>query len=93
MHIILVPDRLATARTLKLTPRLLGAVALLFIVLALAAGLLIYWVGARLSVPFATELVTTVQQEQERRNEDYLRDNLAAMAAKLGEMQAQLMHT
>lgn len=91
MHIILVPDRLATARTLKLTPRLLGAVALLFIVLALAAGLLIYWVGARLSVPFATELVTTVQQEQERRNEDYLRDNLAAMAAKLGEMQAQLM--
>ena len=91
MHIILVPDRLATARTLKITPRLLGAGALAFIAVALAAGFLFYWVGVRLSLPFAAELVTTVQDDQARKNDDYLRDNLSAMAVRLGEMQAQLI--
>lgn len=91
MHIILVPDRLATARTLKITPRLLGVGALAFIAVALAAGFLFYWVGVRLSLPFAAELVTTVQHDQARKNDDYLRDNLSAMAVRLGEMQAQLI--
>ena len=91
MHIILVPDRLATARTLNITPRLVLAAVSGFIVLALAMSFLFAWVGVRFSLPFAVDLVAAVQQGQNRKTEEYLRDNISSMAIKLGEMQAQLI--
>ncbi len=91
MHIILVPDRLATARTITLTPRLLLAGVLAFVAVSLAVGFLLSWLGLRFNVPLASELVTTVQQASEREKDDHVRDNLSAMAVKLGEMQAQLI--
>mgnify|MGYP003593229933 CR=1 FL=1 len=86
MHIILVPDRLATARTITLTPRLLLAGVLAFVAVSLAVGFLLSWLGLRFNVPLASELVTTVQQGGEREKDDHVRDNLSAMAGKLGEM-------
>ena len=91
MHIILVPDRLATARTITLTPRLILAGVLAFVAVSLAVGFLLSWLGMRFNVPLASELVTTVQQASERKDDDHVRDNLSAMAVKLGEMQAQLI--
>lgn len=41
-------------------------------------------------MPFAAELVATVQQIQNRKTEGYMRDNVSSMAVKR-EMQAQLM--
>ena len=91
MHIILVPDRLATARTITVTRRLMLAGVLGFVVVSLAVGFLLSWLGMRFNVPLASELVTTVQQANEREKDDHVRDNLSAMAVKLGEMQAQLI--
>ncbi len=91
MHIILVSNRLATAKTLHITPRLIGAVVATFIVLAFATSFLFSWVGLRFNMPFASELVAAVQQMQNRKAEGYIRDNVKSMAIKLGEMQAQLM--
>jgi len=91
VHIILVSNRLATAKTLNVTPRLLiGAVAG-FVFLSFATSFLFSWVGVRFNMPFAAELVAAVQQIQNRKTEEYVRDNVTSMAVKLGEMQAQLM--
>ena len=91
MHIILVPDRLATARTLNVTSRLVLATVFGFVVLSFATSFLFAWVGVRFNLPFAADLVAAVQQGQNRKTEEYLRDNVSAMAVKLGEMQAQLI--
>ncbi|WP_301102881.1 M23 family metallopeptidase [Propionivibrio sp.] len=91
MHIILVPDRLATARTLNLTPRLGLAIVSGFIVLSFVMSFLFSWIGVRFNLPFATELVAAVQRVHNRKTEEYVRDNISSMAVKLGEMQAQLI--
>ena len=91
MHIILVSNRLATAKTLNVTPRLLIGTVAGFVFLAFAASFLFSWIGVRFNMPFAAELVAAVQQIENRKTELYLRDNVTAMAVKLGEMQAQLM--
>jgi murein DD-endopeptidase MepM/ murein hydrolase activator NlpD len=91
VHIILVSNRLATAKTLHITPRLLFIAGASFVVLAFATSFFFSWVGVRFNMPFASELVVAVQQIQNRKTEDYMRDNVSSMAIKLGEMQAQLM--
>ena len=67
MHIILVPDRLATARTVTLTPRLILAGVLAFLAVSLLIGFLLSWLGMRFNVPLASELVTTVQHASDRK--------------------------
>ena len=92
MHIILVSNRLATAKTLRITPRLLISSVGIFIFLSFTTSFLFSWVGVRFNMPFAAELVASVQEIHNRKSEKYIRDNITSMAIKLGEMQAQLMH-
>jgi len=98
VHIILVPNCKATAKTLNVSPRLLMMLVVGFLCLSLATSLLLAWVGIRFDLPFASELVAPVrqvqqirQQEQNLKVEEYVRDNVSSMAAKLGAMQAQVM--
>lgn len=91
MHIILVSNRLATSRTLTITPRLAAGVAITFLALAFLMSFILSWVGIRFHLPFAETLVVSVQQEQTQKTQDFVRDNLNVMAAKLGTMQAQLL--
>jgi murein DD-endopeptidase MepM/ murein hydrolase activator NlpD len=95
MHIILVSSRLAGAKSLTLTNRHLfaGALFMAFLVFSLTLGL--FWVTVRhaeeLKFPLLDSLVRSAQEAQRRKTEEFLRENLNAMAVKLGEMQAQLM--
>lgn len=91
MHIILVSSRLATARSFNVTSRQLLALVTGLIVLAFVTSFLFAWVGIRFNMPFATELVVAVQERQNRKTQEYLRDNISSMAVKLGEMQAQVI--
>lgn len=91
MHIILVSNRLATSRTLTITPRLVAGAALLFVAAAFLMSFVFSWVGIRFNLPFAETLVVAVRQEQTQKTQDFVRDNLNAMATKLGQMQAQLL--
>ena len=91
MHIILVSNRLATARTLNITTRMVMTAVAGFILLSFVVSFLFSWIGVRFNMPFAAELVASVQQISNRKTEEYLRDNVTSMAVKLGEMQAQLM--
>lgn len=95
MNIILVSGNLARARSITLgVPQLaLLGVGMLVSVLLLAAALnfALLRYAADMKVPFLRDLVLSVQQEQHDRTQSYLRDNLNAMAVRLGQMQAQLL--
>ena len=91
MHIILVSNHLATARTLTITPRLIAASTAVFLVAAFSTSFFFSWVGVRFNLPFAEQLVASVQQAQTQKTQEFVRDNLNAMAVKLGQMQAQLL--
>jgi murein DD-endopeptidase MepM/ murein hydrolase activator NlpD len=95
MNIILVSAKLTRARTLTLSvPHLvLGAAATLLVLLILAFGLQYFMLryAASLNSPLLNTLVLSAQQEQNEKTQSYLRDNLNAMASKLGQMQAQLL--
>jgi len=95
MHIILVSDRLAKARSVSFTAAhlLLAGAVLVIGVAALAVGVS-YWGirhAAETRLPWLQSVVNLAQDQQARRSEDYVRQNLSVMAVKLGEMQAQLM--
>jgi murein DD-endopeptidase MepM/ murein hydrolase activator NlpD len=95
MHIILVSSRLAKSKSLTLTTRHLvaGTAFLALLVMGLAVGLL--WVTVRhateTKLPLLDSMVSSAQERQRKKTEEFLRENLNAMAVKLGEMQAQLM--
>ena len=95
MHIILVSSKLAKPRSLTLTNRHLvaGAVFMALLVFSLTLGL--FWITVRhaneVKLPLLDSLVSSAQEAQRRKTEEFLRENLNAMAVKLGQMQAQLM--
>lgn len=91
MHIILVSNRLATARTLTITPRLLIAATAALCALIVAISLFFSFVSVQLRLPFAQQLMQTAQEDESRKAQDFVRDNLNAMAVRLGEMQAQVL--
>lgn len=95
MHIILVSDRLATARTIVLTWRHMVAagVAMVFLVVALASLISYLTVrhAAEVQMPFLQAMVEATTAENSRVTHERMRENLNAMAIRLGEMQAQLM--
>ncbi|HTH94053.1 MAG TPA: M23 family metallopeptidase [Rhodocyclaceae bacterium] len=94
MHIILVSDRLATAKTIAITSRhvLLAAFALIAFVLTLAFTFS-WWAvrhAADVRLPVLQDLIRDMQAEQQARADAVVRENLNVMAIKLGQMQAQL---
>jgi len=95
MHIILVSSKLAKARSLTLTNRHLVAGALFTALLVFSLTLGLFWITVRhateVKLPLLDSLVSSAQEAQRRKTEEFLRENLNAMAVKLGQMQAQLM--
>jgi murein DD-endopeptidase MepM/ murein hydrolase activator NlpD len=94
VQIILIPHRMARARTLDVSALHLAAVALLGLAMLCAATAGLYWVTIRnaadLRIPVLQKLVVAAQEAESERARAFLQQNLNAMAVKLGEMQAQL---
>lgn len=95
MHIILVSDRMATAKTITITGRhlLLAISGLVALVLGLSTFFSYVTVrhAAEIRLPFLQELVRAVSLEETQKSKEFVRENLNAMAVRLGQMQAQLM--
>lgn len=95
MHIILVSNRLTKTRSMTLSTAhlVLGGVLLSALVVVLAGSLFYLSLrhAAALKLPFLESVVIAAQEQESRRTETFLRENLNAMAVKLGQMQAQLM--
>jgi murein DD-endopeptidase MepM/ murein hydrolase activator NlpD len=65
------------------------AVAVLLSVVGLYA--VTFRVAASFELPYIRDLASSLMREEIERNEQFMRDNVSAMAKRLGEMQAQLM--
>jgi murein DD-endopeptidase MepM/ murein hydrolase activator NlpD len=94
MHVILVSDRLATARSVRMSVAHLALAGLAFLALTAGSVVGLTYLGiqhaAEIKHPALQALVRAAQEQQARRSEEYVRQNLSVMAVKLGEMQAQL---
>lgn len=95
MQIIVLHPRLTSAKTLTLTNRHLAAAAALVVASVIACAALMAYAAlhhsAGLKLPFIGDMAALSAQDDAARKDAYLKQNLAAMAVKLGEMQAQLM--
>lgn len=95
MNIIVVSGSLARAKTLTLTnfQIVLAAAGLLLTVMVLAAGLnyLTLRHASEINSPVLQSWLASVQEQQNQKTQSYLRENLNAMAVRIGQMQAQLL--
>ncbi len=95
LNIIFVSSRLEKARTLCIGRcqsglLLLGGLSL-FMALSASFGYLILFQFGGLQLPMVQKLVVSAQQSEAEKNRDATQQRLAAMAVKVGEMQAQVM--
>ena len=95
MHIILVSNRMATAKTIAITPRLIVALVAGFVLILLGLSSLFSYVtvrhAAEIRLPFLQDLVRDTNNEDSRRSSEFMRENLKVMAVKVGELQARLV--
>ena len=95
MHIILVSDRLTTAKTIVLTRRHLAMATAALTVLVLSLSSLFSYMtvrhAAEIRLPILQDIVQAASAEQTRASHEFVRENLNAMAVRLGQMQAQLL--
>lgn len=95
MQIILVSDRMATARTITLNWVHLGMAAVVLMVAMLAMSSMFSYLtmrhAAEIRLPFLQDLVRTLSLEEASKTRELVRENLSAMAVRLGQMQGQLM--
>lgn len=95
MHIIVVSDRLATAKSLTITKRhLVAALSLLVLSVLLMSGGFSYLTlrhAAESRWPFLEQMLSNLRAAENERTQHFVRDNVNAMATKVGEMQAQLL--
>lgn len=94
LQIIVIPGRLAKARTISLSAPQLVAYVGLTLAMILALTVALYWVTLRYSaearVPFVEQVVLAAQRAENAKSREFVQQNLNAMAVKLGELQAQL---
>lgn len=96
MHIILVSDRLATAKSINLGWRHLMWGFGGFVGLVIGMSTLFSYVtmrhAAEIRLPFLQDMLRAMSAAETERSKEFVRENLNAMAVKLGQMQAQLTH-
>lgn len=94
MQIIVVDKRLARALTLSVTRRhALAALLALSIGVLLLSGtfsFLTVRAAAAFRIPILSDVISFVSRDETERNDQRVRDNVSALARKLGEVQAQL---
>lgn len=94
MQIILLHPRFS-AKTITLTHWHLVFLAMSFAASVIMVAAFLYYLTFRhatdLNIPFIRDAVASATQDDTSKKDRYVKENLAAMAVKLGEMQAQLM--
>ena len=95
MQIILLRTRSTAAKSVTLTHRHLLLAVLLFVVIVVGSAFLLSYMtfrhAADMKLPFMQDMTSSSNQDDAGKKDKFLKENLAAMASKLGEMEAQLM--
>jgi len=95
VNIIVVSGSLGKSKTLTLSHGQVVFLTVLMVVGILAFAVALHYLtlrhAAAINSPYLKSLLLSVQEQENRKREAYLRENLTAMAMKLGQMQAQLL--
>jgi murein DD-endopeptidase MepM/ murein hydrolase activator NlpD len=95
VHLILVSDRLTTAKTITLSARHFLLAAIVFVLLVLGTSTAFSYLTVRyaayIRLPELQTMLRSLSAEERERTADISKENINAMAVKLGEMQAQLI--
>lgn len=94
MQVILLHPRFTQAKSLTLGSRHLALFGVLFVVAVLVSTAALFYLLAQAGdskSPTLFSVFSTVTADDTERQDRYMKENLAAMATRLGEMQAQLM--
>lgn len=95
MNVILVSAKLAKGKTVALShPQVMAMMAALLVfplLLAMVFTYLLLFHAADIPHPYLQSLVLSAQRTEGAKNQAYLRENLNAMAVKLGQMQAHVL--
>lgn len=95
MDIILVSNKYNQARSFTLSGPQIFFLCLLFFLTVISLSVLLNYFSLRYAVthksPYLYSLLESVQAEQTKRTQSYVRESLNTMAARLGEMQAKLL--
>lgn len=95
MDIIIVSKKFAQARSFTITRAQLALLASLGLVAVVAIAVVLNYISLRYAIemksPMVQSLVADLQAQETRKSQSYVRESLATMSAKIGELQAQLM--
>lgn len=95
MQIIVVDKRLARARTLTFTRRhLLIVFATGLVTIVLLSGMfsfLTFRAASEFRIPIISDVIALIARAEVARKDQFVRDNVSALARKLGEVQAQVL--
>ena len=95
MNIILVSGNLGKSKTQTMSHAQIVSIAILLLVGILTFAVILHYLtlrhAAEIKSPYLKSLLLSMQEQENRKQQSYLRENLNAMAIKLGQMQAQLL--
>lgn len=95
MQIIILRSRFTAAKSVTLTHRHFAFALLLLLAVIVTGAALLYYLTLRhagdIKFPFVRGMLVSAEQSDTAKKDKFVKENLAAMAMKLGEMQAQLM--
>jgi murein DD-endopeptidase MepM/ murein hydrolase activator NlpD len=91
VQIILVSRHLSAARTITIMPRHVLLVLSVFVALVLATSLFFSWLSVHWRLPIVENFVLSLQQQESRRIQDYVSNNMQLMATRLGELQGKVL--
>jgi murein DD-endopeptidase MepM/ murein hydrolase activator NlpD len=95
VNIILVSGNLGKSKTQTLSQAQIVSIAILLLVGVLAFAVILHYLtlrhAAEIKSPYLKSLLLSMQEQENRKQQAYLRENLNAMAVKLGQVQAQLL--
>ena len=90
MQIILVSRHLKAARTITIMPRHVLTVVIVSIVVLFSTSALFSWLSVHWRLPVVEKLLVSMQQQEMKKVESYVSNNLQLMATRLGELQAKV---
>lgn len=91
MHIIVVSNRLATAKSLTLTPRLLWTAGLSLLATVVMFTALLTYLVVNQRLPYSDQLMSGLLSRESQKSEASLRQNINSLALRVGQLQAQLL--
>jgi len=95
LNIILVSDSLAKSRSVTLSQTQVILIALGILVSGFVLAMATYVVTMKFAVdmrnPYLRTLLTALHEDDQKRSEAEMRDNLNALAVKVGELQARIL--